>query len=100
MPNIKSAIKRVNTSKTKTLENTMIKSEYKTAVKNFLQTVEEGDKEVYDKLCKNQEKLFLTILKNLNLFNFNLNFFLVVLSSIFKWHFINLRKINPFSFHF
>ncbi len=45
MPNIKSAIKRVNTSKTKTLENTMIKSEYKTAVKNFLQLVEEGDKE-------------------------------------------------------
>ena len=45
MPNIKSAIKRVNTSKTKTLENTMIKSEYKTAVKNFLQTVEEGDKD-------------------------------------------------------
>ena len=45
MPNIKSAIKRVNTSKTKTLENTMIKSEYKTAVKNFLQSVEAGDKE-------------------------------------------------------
>ncbi len=45
MPNIKSAIKRVNTSKTKTLENTMIKSEYKTAVKNFLQLVEEGKKE-------------------------------------------------------
>ena len=44
MPNIKSAIKRVNTSKTKTLENTMIKSEYKTAVKNFLQLVEEGKK--------------------------------------------------------
>ena len=45
MPNIKSAIKRVNTSKTKTLENTMIKSEYKTAVKNFLQEVEAGNKE-------------------------------------------------------
>ena len=45
MPNIKSAIKRVNTSKTKTLENTMIKSEYKTSVKNFLQAVEEGDKD-------------------------------------------------------
>jgi len=45
MPNIKSAIKRVSSSKTKTLENTMIKSEYKTAVKNFLQLVEEGKKE-------------------------------------------------------
>ena len=45
MPNIKSAIKRVNSNKTKSLENTMIKSEYKTAVKNFLQLVEEGKKE-------------------------------------------------------
>ena len=45
MPNIKSAIKRVKTSKSNALENTMIKSEYKTAVKNFLQLVEEGDKE-------------------------------------------------------
>ncbi len=45
MPNIKSAIKRVNTSKTKTLENTMVKSEYKSRVKNFLQDVEAGDKE-------------------------------------------------------
>ena len=45
MPNIKSAIKRVKTSKTKTLENTSFKSEYKTAVKNFLQLVEAGDKE-------------------------------------------------------
>ena len=45
MPNIKSAIKRVKTSKSNALENTMIKSEYKTAVNNFLQLVEEGDKE-------------------------------------------------------
>ena len=45
MPNIKSAIKRVNTSKTNALENTMIKSEYKTAVKNFLQEVEARIKE-------------------------------------------------------
>ena len=45
MPNIKSAIKRVKTSKTNALENTMVKSEYKTAVKNFLQSVEAGDKE-------------------------------------------------------
>lgn len=45
MPNIKSAIKRVNTSKTKTLENSMIRSEYKTAVKNFLKEVEAGNKD-------------------------------------------------------
>ena len=45
MPNIKSAIKRVNTSKSNALENTMVKSEYKTAVKNFLQEVEAGNKE-------------------------------------------------------
>ena len=45
MPNIKSAIKRVNTTKAKTLENTIVKSEYKTAVKNFLQAVEAGNKE-------------------------------------------------------
>ena len=45
MPNIKSAIKRVKTSKTKTLENTSFKSDYKTAVKNFLQLVEAGEKE-------------------------------------------------------
>ena len=45
MPNIKSAIKRVKTNKTKNLENTSFKSEYKTAVKNFLQEVEAGNKE-------------------------------------------------------
>ena len=35
MPNIKSAIKRVNVIEKKTLRNNMIKSEYKTAVKKF-----------------------------------------------------------------
>ena len=50
MPNIKSAIKRVNTTKAKALENTIVKSEYKTAVKNFLQAVEAGNKE--DALAK------------------------------------------------
>jgi len=44
MPNIKSAIKRVKTTKTKNLENTMVKTEYKTAVKKFLSEVESGDK--------------------------------------------------------
>ena len=45
MPNIKSAIKRVNVTEKKTLRNNMVKSEYKTAVKNFLSTIESGDKE-------------------------------------------------------
>ena len=35
MPNIKSAIKRVSVIEKKTLRNNMIKSAYKTAVKNF-----------------------------------------------------------------
>lgn len=45
MPNIKSAIKRVNVIETKTLRNNMIKSEYKTAVKKFQTAVADGDKE-------------------------------------------------------
>lgn len=45
MPNIKSAIKRVSVIENKTLENNMIKSEYKTAVKKFETAVAEGNKE-------------------------------------------------------
>ena len=44
MPNIKSAIKRVDVIKKKTLENNMIKSAYKTAIKTFEAAVEAGDK--------------------------------------------------------
>ena len=43
MPNIKSAIKRVSVIEKKTLRNNMIKSAYKTAVKNFETAVAEGD---------------------------------------------------------
>ena len=43
MPNIKSAIKRVNVIEKKTLRNNMIKSSYKTAVKKFEQAVEAGN---------------------------------------------------------
>ena len=46
MPNIKSAVKRVNTIKTKTEENAMIKTAYKTAIKNFNAAVEAGNKEL------------------------------------------------------
>ena len=45
MPNIKSAIKRVSVIDKKTLQNNMVKSAYKTAVKTFEAAVEEGNKE-------------------------------------------------------
>lgn len=45
MPNIKSAVKRVNVIEKKTLRNNMIKSGYKSAVKKFEQAVEAGNKE-------------------------------------------------------
>ena len=44
MPNIKSAIKRVSIIEKKTLQNNMVKSAYKTAVKTFESAVAEGDK--------------------------------------------------------
>jgi len=45
MPNIKSAIKRVSVIEKKTLQNNMVKSAYKTAVKKFESAVEAGNKE-------------------------------------------------------
>ena len=50
MPNIKSAIKRVDVIEKKTRENNMIKSGYKSAVKKFEQAVEAGNKEEATKL--------------------------------------------------
>ena len=44
MPNIKSAIKRVDVIEKKTLRNNMIKSGYKSAVKKFELAVEAGNK--------------------------------------------------------
>ena len=44
MPNIKSAIKRVSVIEKKTLQNNMVKSAYKTAIKAFDAAVEAGDK--------------------------------------------------------
>ena len=44
MPNIKSAIKRVNVIEKKTARNNMIKSGYKSAVKKFEQAVAAGNK--------------------------------------------------------
>ena len=42
MPNIKSAIKRVSVIEKKTLQNNMIKSEYKSAIKRFEEALENG----------------------------------------------------------
>lgn len=49
MPNIKSAIKRVSVIETKTLQNNMIKSAYKTAIKTFENAVAAGNKEEAEK---------------------------------------------------
>lgn len=44
MPNIKSAKKRVKTTKARTLHNKMYRSEMKTIIKKFDLAVESGDK--------------------------------------------------------
>ena len=56
MPNIKSAIKRVSIIEKKTLQNNMVKSAYKTAVKKFEQAVEAGNKEEATKLFSTATK--------------------------------------------
>lgn len=56
MPNIKSAIKRVDIIEKKTLQNNMIKSAYKTAVKSFNTAVEKGDKSKAEVAFKNAVK--------------------------------------------
>ena len=50
MPNIKSAIKRVRIAEKKTLNNNILKSEYKTAVRKFEKANEEGKKEAIELL--------------------------------------------------
>ena len=56
MPNIKSAIKRVDVIEKKTLRNNMIKSEYKTACKKFEIAVVDGKKEDAEKLFRDAAK--------------------------------------------
>ena len=56
MPNIKSAIKRVDVIEKKTLRNNMVKSEYKTAIKKFEAAVLEGNKEISEKLLSEAVK--------------------------------------------
>ncbi len=50
MPNIKSAIKRVNVIEKKTLRNNMIKSEYKTAIRRFEEAIANNNIEEATKL--------------------------------------------------
>jgi len=52
MPNIKSAVKRVSVIEKKTLQNNMIKSEYKTAVRKFESAITAGNKEEAEKLLR------------------------------------------------
>ena len=56
MPNIKSAIKRVNLIEKKTLQNNMVKSAYKTAVKTFEAAAEAGDKKKAEETFKKAVK--------------------------------------------
>lgn len=56
MPNIKSAIKRVDVIEKKTLRNNMIKSAYKTAVKKFESALESGNIEEATKLFSEATK--------------------------------------------
>lgn len=56
MPNIKSAIKRVSVIEKKTLQNNMVKSAYKTAVKTFEVAVNEGNKEKAEEAFKKAVK--------------------------------------------
>ncbi len=56
MPNIKSAIKRVNVIEKKTLRNNMIKSAYKTSIRRFEEALATGNKEEATKLFSEATK--------------------------------------------
>ena len=60
MPNIKTAIKRVKVSQTKTLRNKMIKSNLKTTIKRFESALAENDMEkaklLYPEVAKKIDK--------------------------------------------
>lgn len=61
MPNIKSAIKRTKVIEKKTMQNNMIKSAYKTAVKKFEQAVAEGKVEEATKLFSEATKKLIKL---------------------------------------
>ena len=56
MPNIKSAIKRVNVIEKKTARNNMIKSGYKSAVRKFEEAIAAGNIEEAKVLCSKATK--------------------------------------------
>ena len=56
MPNIKSAVKRVKVIEKKTLQNNMVKSAYKTAVKKFESAIDAGNIEEATKLLAEATK--------------------------------------------
>lgn len=56
MPNIKSAIKRVQVNETRRLSNVSVKSRVKTAVKKFVEAVPSGDMDNAEGLLKNAIK--------------------------------------------
>lgn len=60
MPNIKSAIKRVNVIEKKTLRNNMVKSGYRTAIRSFEEAVEKND-------VKNAEALLVEATKKIDM---------------------------------
>lgn len=60
MPNIKSAIKRVNVIEKKTLRNNMVKSGYRTAIRKFEEAIGSGD-------VKNAETLFIDATKKIDM---------------------------------
>lgn len=56
MPNIKSAIKRVKVIETKTKENAIVRTSYKTACKNFEKEVVNGNREQAEALFRTATK--------------------------------------------
>ncbi len=57
MPNIKSAIKRVKVAEKKTLQNSMIKSEYKTAIKKYEAANANNDEKASELLSYAKKKI-------------------------------------------
>ncbi len=57
MPNIKSAMKRVKVAEKKTLQNSMIKSEYKTAIKKYETANANKDANASELLSKAKKKI-------------------------------------------
>ena len=66
LPNIKSAKKRVKVTQTKTLQNQMFKTSFKTILKKFEKAVEDGDKAAAEVAYKNAvSKIDKAVAKNI-----------------------------------